>query len=223
MTRIINTISLFLSMCRLLEEHVPHLKLPFTYAEFYEIAKKKVITQVEMISRTDKLAGFFKAMEVMINTRTIVEGRDYAIDLPDKLTIKLSGNERKEVPIPAGTKVLYLRLSSIHTLYAKSSYNTEDATQSTIESNIRSNPAYIGVVNARRFKWNEVKEVPKGDIREGGRIDNEMIRIIEPKSTSTSCLALNYDVFRQYFDIDLERSEQEEPEAEGKKQQDLPF
>lgn len=223
MDRIINIISLFLSMLKLIEEHAPHLKLPFTYDDFYEIAKKKVIAQVEMISRTDKLAGFFKAMEVMINTRSIIEGRDYDIDQPEKLTIKLSGNERKEVPIPVGTKVLYLRLSSIHTLYAKSSYNTEDATQSTIEANIRSNPAYIGVVNSRRFKWKEVKEVPRGDIREGGKVDNEMIRVMDPKSTSTSCLALNYDVFRQYFDIDLERSGQEEPEAEEKKQQDLPF
>lgn len=223
MDRIINIISLFLSMLKLIEDHAPHLKLPFTYEEFYEIARKKVIAQVEMISRTDKLAGFFKAMEVMINTRTIIEGRDYDIDQPEKLTVKLSGNERKEIPIPAGTKVLYLRLSSIHTLYAKSSYNTEDATQSTIEANIRSNPAYIGVVNARRFKWKEVKEVPKGDIHEGGKIDNEMVRIMDPKSTTTSCLALNYDVFRQYFDIDLERSESDEPEVEEKKQQDLPF
>ena len=68
-----------------------------------------------------------------------------------------------------------------------------------------------------------MKEVPKGDIREGGKVDNEMIRIMDPKSTTTSCLALNYDVFRQYFDIDLERSESDEPEVEEKKQQDLPF
>lgn len=223
MTRIINTISLFLSMCKLLEEHAPHLKLPFSYMDFYEIAKKKVIAQVEMISRTDKLAGFFKAMEVMINTRTIIEGRDFAIGQPEKLTIKLSGNERKELPIPAGTKVLYLRMSSIHTLYAKSSYNSEDATQSTIEANIRSNPSYIGVVNGYWFRWKETKEVPRGDIKGNGEVNNEMIRVVEQRKQNTSCIALNYDVFRQYFDIDLERSGQEEPEAEEKKQQDLPF
>lgn len=226
MTRIINTISLFLSMCKLLEEQAPHLKLPFTYAEFYEIAKNTVITQVEMISRTDKLASFFKAMDVMINTKTILEGRDFAIDQPQKLTIKLEGNERKEMPIPAGTKVLYLRMPNIYTNYAKSSYNTEDATQSTIEANIRSNPAYFGVINGRRFKWKEVREVPKGDIRGNGDVNNEMVRVMEPMTQTTSCLALNYDVFRQYFDIDLERSEPEEVEEtvkEGKKQQDLPF
>ena len=226
MTRIINTISLFLSMCKLLEEQAPHLKLPFSYAEFYEIAKNTVITQVEMISRTDKLASFFKAMDVMINTKTILEGRDFAIDQPQKLTLKLEGNERKEIPIPAGTKVLYLRMPNIYTNYAKSSYNTEDATQSTIEANIRSNPAYIGVINGRRFKWKEVREVPKGDIRGNGDINNEMIRVMEPMTQNTSCLALNYDIFRQYFDIDLERGEQEEENEtakDGKKQQDLPF
>lgn len=225
MTRIINTISLFLSMCKLLEEQAPHLKLPFTYQEFYEIAKNTVITQVEMISRTDKLASFFKAMDVMINTKTIQEGRDYAIDQPQKLTIKLPGDERKELPVPAGTKVLYLRMPNIYTNYAKSSYNTEDATQSTIEANIRSNPAYLGVINGRRFKWKEVREVPRGDIR-GDQANNEMMRIMEPMSQTTSCIALNYDVFRQYFDIDLERSlpeEQQETGEDGRKPQDLPF
>lgn len=224
MTRIINTISLFLSMCKLLEEQASHLKLPFSYAEFYEIAKNTVITQVEMISRTDKLASFFKAMDVMINTKTILEGRDFAIDQPQKLTIKLEGNERKEIPIPAGTKVLYLRMPNIYTNYARSSYNTEDATQSTIEANIRSNPAYLGVINGRWFKWKEMKEVPKGDIRGNGDINNEMIRVMEPMKQNTSCLALNYDLFRQYFDIDLERGDQEEETGkDGKKQQELPF
>lgn len=214
MVRIINTVSLFLAMCKLMEEHAPHLKLPFTYNEFYKIATKKVITQVEMISRTDKLAGFFKAVEVMINTKTILDGRDYAIDQPGKLTLKMPGNERREITMtPTHAKVLYLRLSTIHTLYAKSSYNNEDSSLSTIEANIRSNPAYIGVVNARRFKWKEVKEVPKGDLKEG-EINNEMIRIMEDKNTTTSCIAMNYDLFRQYFDIDLERNQNEESSQE---------
>jgi hypothetical protein len=208
MVRIINTVSLFLAMCRLLEEHAPHLRLPFTYESFYRIATRKVIEQVEMISHTDKLAGFFKAFEVMINTRTIIEGRDYCIDQPEKLTLKLSGNERREFTLsPSHTKVLFLRLGPIHAFYSRSSFSDEDATLSTIEANIRSNPSYIGVVNSRRFRWQEVKEVPKGDIKATGEVDNAMVRIMENKVINTSCIALNYDVFRSYFDIDLERSE----------------
>ncbi|KAK9662136.1 hypothetical protein QE152_g41435, partial [Popillia japonica] len=53
-TRIINTISLFLATCKLIEEYAPHLKLPFTYNEFFQIELDKVRTQVDLIARTDK-------------------------------------------------------------------------------------------------------------------------------------------------------------------------
>lgn len=225
LTRIIKTITLFLAICKLIEEKVPSMKLPFSYEEFYTIACKKVIAQVEMITRSDKLATFFKAMEVMINTKSIVHGRDYDIDQPGKVTVKVGSTERSELPLAAGTKVLYLRLSNIYTLFARSSFNTEDASQSTIDANLRSNPAYIGVVNARRFKWNEVKEVPKGDLKEGGAFSSEMIRVVEVKSSTTSCIAMNYDVFKQYFDIDLERETIEDDTGKKveEKVQDLPF
>jgi DNA primase catalytic core len=207
--RIINTVSLFLTTCRLVEEQVPSLKLPFSYREFFEIARRKVISQVEMISHTDKLSGFFKAMEVMINTRAVIAGRDYDIDQPARLTLRMTGNEQKEIDLPAQTKVLYIRLSPIHTLYARSSYNTEGATLSTIEANIRSNPAYIGFVRARRFKWKEVAEVPKGDPKGEGGVNMDMVRRIENRTIITTCLALNYEEFRRYFDIDLEREADE--------------
>lgn len=225
MTRIINIISLFLSMCKLLEDHVPHLKLPFTYDEFYTLATKKVISQVEMISHTDKLAGFFKAMDMMINTKAIVEGRDFSISQKNKLTISLGGGEKKEVSLPAGAKVLFLRLAAIHPRYEASSFNTEKVTQSTIDANLRSNPAYIGAIDGWRFKWNIVEEVPKGDIK-GGDTNNEMVRVVKPQVQVTNCIAMNYDIFRQYFDIDLERNKQDEepdPENNQKKVQDIPF
>lgn len=225
MTRIINTISLFLSICKLLEEQAPHLKLPFSYDEFYALATKKVISQVEMISHTDKLAGFFKAMDMMINTKAIVEGRDFSISQKNKLTIALEGKEKKEISFPAGTRILFLRMKNIHPRYEASSYNSEKATQSTIEANLRSNPAYIGPVSGWRFKWNVVDEVPKGDIK-GGEANNEMIRVVKPQEQITNCTAMNYDIFRQYFDIDLERNKSDdepEPDSSEKKQQDLPF
>lgn len=205
MVRIINTVSLFLSMCKIIMEH-SDLKLPFNYDSFYNVAVGKVREQIEMISHTDKLSSFFAAMEAMINTGTIKQGRDFIIDQPAKLTLKISGNDRKETELtPSYTKVLHLRISTIYTLYAKSSFKQEETTQSTIEQNIRSNPAYIGFENSKRFTWEEVAQVPKGEIRGDGSIDQQMVNIISKKGQSTSCLALNYDIFRQYFDIDLER------------------
>ena len=119
--RLMKTASLFLATCRLIEDYT-ELKLPFTYEEFFKIACDKIKFQVELISKTDKLATFFKAMDVMIDTKAIREGRDFAIDTPERITIKLPGGEKKEVPIPAGTRVLFLRVSTIYTQYARSSY-----------------------------------------------------------------------------------------------------
>lgn len=78
-----------------------------------------------MISHTDKLAGFFKAVEVMINNNTIKEGRDFAISQPGKLTLKLSGNEKEVRQLsPASMKVLFLRISNVFTMYNQSSLET---------------------------------------------------------------------------------------------------
>lgn len=180
------------------------MNLPFSYKEFFKIACAKIKFQIELISKTDKLATFFKAMDVMIDTKSIMENRDFVIDTPDKITIKMPGGEKKEVAFPAGTKILFLRLSAIYTQFARSSYNNEDSTQSTIEQNLRSHPSYIGCVHARRFNWHEVVEVPRGgfensDVNEGSTVDNTMVRKIEKKFTNSSCIALNYEIFWNYM------------------------
>ena len=226
--RLMKTASLFLATCKLLTEH-SDLKLPFTYEEFFEIAFAKINFQIELISKTDKLATFFKAMDVMIDTKAIIEGRDYDIVEQSKVTVKSPGGERSEVQLPAGTKVLYLRMGAIYTQYARSSYNKEESTQSTIEQNLRSNPAYIGLVNSRRFKWYTTIEVPRGGVEEntsgtGTQIDNTMVKKVERQEAISSCIAINYDMFRQIYDIDLQRKPEgeDEPKQESNKE-DLPF
>jgi len=229
--RLMKTASLFLATCKLVEDYTS-LSLPFTYKEFFVVACDKIRAQIELISHTDKLAIFFKAMNVMIDTKAIKEGRDFAIDTPDKITIKMSGGEKKCVAFPAGTKVLFIRISSVYTQFAKSSYNSEDSTQSTIEQNLRSNPAYIGLVHARRFTWFDVVEVPIGGFEsldngtDGITTNNNMVRKMEKQGTNSSCIAMNYDIFTDLYDIDLLRHD--DVREEGSKDpiqddKDLPF
>ena len=226
--RLMKTASLFLATCKLIENHTS-MNLPFSYKEFFKIACAKIKFQIELISKTDKLATFFKAMDVMIDTKSIMENRDFVIDTPDKITIKMPGGEKKEVAFPAGTKILFLRLSAIYTQFARSSYNNEDSTQSTIEQNLRSHPSYIGCVHARRFNWHEVVEVPRGgfensDVNEGSTVDNTMVRKIEKKFTNSSCIALNYEIFLELYDIDLRRSGDElSSKSVDNNKQPLPF
>lgn len=231
--RLMKTASLFLATCRLIEDYTS-LKLPFTYDEFFIVARDKIKFQIELISKTDKLATFFKAMDVMIDTKAVREGRDFAIDTPDKVTIKMPGGEKKEVAFPAGTRILFLRLSTIYTNFARSSFNSEESTQSTIEQNLRSHPSYIGLIHARRFNWYDVTEVPRGGFEEAKIVDNgiqattdnTMVRKMEKRTMNSSCIALNYDIFRELYDIDLQRSANNissfDPDNENEKQE-LPF
>lgn len=222
--RMMKTASLFLATCKLIET-LTELKLPFTYKEFFQVALDKIKFQIELISKTDKLATFFNAISVMIDTKAVVEGRDFSIEYKDKLTIKLSGKEKKEVIFPAGTRVLYLRVSSVYTKYAQSSFNKEESTQSTIEQNLRSHPSYIGIISAKRFRWYETEEVPAGGLVEGDNnqaaVNNTMKKIREEKEANSSCIALDYNIFRELYDIDLERKKVETTTDSVK--QPLPF
>ena len=212
--RLMKTASLFLAVCKLIEKY-SKLKLPFTYEDFFPIALAKIKQQVELISHSDKLANFFKAMDVMIDSKAIREGRDFEISTPEKLVIKQQGGGKVEKILPQGTRVLFLRLSAIYIQFARSSYNNEDSTQSTIEQNLRSNQAYIGSISSRRFNWTEVTEVPRGGERTvsinmetmtSEKVeDNRVERVVEKRMLNSSCIAINYDVFRELYEIDLQR------------------
>lgn len=212
--RLMKTVSLFLAVCKLIEKY-SKLKLPFTYEDFFPIALAKIKQQVELISHSDKLANFFKAMDVMIDSKAIREGRDFEISTPEKLVIKQQGGGKVEKILPQGTRVLFLRLSAIYIQFARSSYNNEDSTQSTIEQNLRSNQAYIGSISSRRFNWTEVTEVPRGGERTvsinmetmtSEKVeDNRVERVVEKRMLNSSCIAINYDVFRELYEIDLQR------------------
>ena len=199
-TRIINTVSLFLAMVKLMEEHAPHLKLPFTYDQFLALAEDKVNTQVDMIARTDKLAQFFDCVDSLIDAGSIKQGRDYKIESPSKLTLKGG----IEVNLSLGTKIMYMNIRNVHGMYARSKVGDKALTLQTLEVNLKSHPAYLGMVSNTRFKWFEVKDVPRGGFDEEGA-NNELKRVVEPREKQTSAAVFNYDILRKYMEIDFER------------------
>lgn len=234
--RLMKTASLFLATCKMIEQHT-ELKLPFTYAEFFQIACNKIQFQADLISRTDKLATFFKAMDVMIDTKAIITGRDFDFDYPTSLTLVGPGKTSVPCPVPEGTCVMYIRLSVIYAQFDRSSFNREQSSQSTIEQNLRSNSCYIGPVSARRFTWQESVEVPVGELENSGKdlppeytvmgSDSKMVRSMKRFSKNTSCIALNYDALSTMYGIDLKRniesSDTENKADSNIEKQELPF
>jgi DNA primase catalytic core len=209
-TRILNTVSLFLTMCRLLEEHAPQLKLPFTYREFFKISREKVIRQAENIARTNRLAVYFNSIVYLIEQGKLLYGRELKIGQPVKVKIMINRKETKDVVLPSPeTRVLYLRISSIQPHYAGIHAPKDILTESSLAVNLSSHPSYIGPVKSARFKWNRVVEVPAGNG------DLSMRKIVQPQEAITSAVALNYDLLKEMADIDLERFIHPEGEADN--------
>lgn len=229
-TRVVNTVSMFLTMCKLLTVYAPELHLPFTYEQFLDLAVDKVRKQVDMLVKTDKLAMFFNTIDYLIDKGSIKYGRDYKIERPTRIKIKTGGKESIEKILqPADTAVLYMNLSNIHKMYvAAMSNGDKPLSLTTLEVNLNSHPAYIGQVGNTRFRWMEVKEIPAGgttvNANTGTSCTNmTMTRVMDPKEKQTSAVVLNYDILSKMMGIDFERIERPEAPPSEPQQTNLPF
>ncbi|RHJ83526.1 DNA primase [Parabacteroides sp. AM08-6] len=221
LSRILETVSMFLTVCRIVEESTP-LQLPFTYRDFFEIAVEKVAKQVESISTSNKMFNFFSNINYLIDTGSIRPGRDYKIEVPGKITLKTKGKDTEiKVMEPADTRVLYLNMTNIYPMYSNLAKN-EALSMQSLNTYFESNEAYIGRVRSTRFRWQEVKEIPRGEIsiNEDGTeiVDNTMKRIMTNKESNTSAVVFDYDRLKDLLDVDFERDERMdiETETEGK-------
>ena len=142
---------------------------------------------------------FFTAVNNMIDTKQVVEGREFLIEQPKKVTGKDARGDSHTFTFEPGANIMFLRLSAVFSIFDRSGYNNEDSTLSTLEQNLRSHPSYVGTVPSRRFTWEETVEVPRNDDQE------TMVRIRKPKSTSTSAIIIDYDKFRDLYNIDFRR------------------
>lgn len=221
LSRILETVSMFVTVCRIVEEHTS-LGLPFTAEQFFGVAVAKVIKQVESISSSNKMFNFFSIINYLIDTGSIVQGRDYKIEIPGRVTVRKQGKDTEIKTLePADTRVLYLNMTNIYPMYTQQLKGEAFSLQS-LNTYFESNEAYIGRVRSTRYRWQEVKEVPKGDLignpNGDPTVDNTMKRIMANKESNTSAVCFNYDLLKDLLDIDFEREApgNDNPEGEAR-------
>lgn len=205
--RIITTVSLVVTTCKLMCQYAPYLKLPFTYEQFLAIAVAKIRSQVELISHTDKLANFFDTIDSAIDKGRVINGREYHIYIPKEMQISLKNGQTYTRPNPY-TKLIYIRMSAIYDAYAECYRGSEHPlTKTTLEMNLRSHPAYIGQVNNHKFRWRKTVDAP---VATPGVQDEEIDRAYMQKyvvweNTATSAIVMNYDLLAASMGKDFER------------------
>ena len=227
LSRILNTSSMFLAICRIIETHTG-LKLPFTFAEFFDIAREKVMRQVESISTSNRMHGFFTTINTLIDRGSIKEGRDFKIEQPGKITLQKQGRETHLLALdPPDMRVLHLNISNIHYEYLRA-VGKEALSMQSLMSYLQSHEAYVGRTRSTRFRWKDVVEVARSApfrTDEGELVDpdNTMKRVMQEKQSVTSSVVLNYDILRELLNIDYERAVQDDTTPPTPETEELEF
>ena len=217
--RVVKAVALMVTTCRLFEEYIPTLKLPFTYVKFFEIGKEQILSQLDHMSSSDKLTTFFKSLSAMISSREILINKELKITELKQVTVKLSGKNTETKNFEEPTKVLFMDLTEVYNKYRRSVGDKEALTQSSLVSYFESCKAFIGMCRSTQFKWQEStyssagEIVPGGDDGIEGHLGNRARLNMEARTKNTSAYMFNYYVLKELMDIDFERTEGE----------DLPF
>jgi hypothetical protein len=202
-TRIINTVSLFIAMAKLWSEHVKELPLPFSFDEFYAVAKKQITRQSEELSSSNRLSIFFDTISMLYTQGQIVTGREFEIVSEKRVTIQKSRTETDEVSWDGETKrVIYLIINDVIQVYSKIHHN-ESLKLNALRTYLRDHSSYIGQIKSHRFVY-EYEAIEADPFNNGFTK-----RVLRKAERNTSCIALDYEILSA-AGIDLDKMKSNE-------------
>ncbi len=203
-TRLINTVSIFIALVKMMEVHVKDLPLPFTFDTFYEDAKRQILRQSEELSTSNRLSVFFNTISMLYAQGQIISGREFDISTESQVTITVSKTERSEVPMDGGSApVLFLILNDTAHICQKM-HNSESLKINALRMYLKDHPAYIGQVNSHRFIY-------QVESWEADPVTGINRKIVTKADRVTSCVALKYKLI-EAMGIDLQRFKPTEPD-----------
>lgn len=154
-----------------------HFILPFSYKELYEDVIQQINDITKLITGTDATSEFWRIVMNLLDQQKVVSGWHYKLRM-NVGNLKL---DNKEVYLQRETKLLFIRINEVHTLY-KLAYRSETGKEgmnvSSLKSYFENRPYYLGTLNSTRFTGTP----PNGH--------TELTKI-------TSCYVFNYDLMEQ--------------------------
>ena len=196
-TRMINTVSLFIAMAKMWEDHVKELPLPFSFDEFYEDAKRQIVRQSEELSTSNKLSVFFDTISMLYAQGQIISGREFDISTEKRVTLRISRTETEEKHWDGeDKKLLFLIINDVVQIYQKL-HSSESLKLNSLRMYLKDHAAYIGAVKGHRF----IYQVESWETDPATGINR---KIVQKAERVTSCIVLDYKIIES-MGIDLER------------------
>lgn len=123
-----------------------HITFPFTYQQVLKTCIKDVIRLSTLISESDSLADFWNTVVYLLETGEIMEGFHFRILQMQSISIRKDGKDAEQ-KFPAPTKLLSIRLTTIHKLYMEAhrkQTGKNGINFQSLELYISSSKGYIG-------------------------------------------------------------------------------
>ena len=198
LSRTIETISLFTTICRIIEKHTT-LKLPFTYNEFFQLATAKVVKQIEAVSTTNKISTYFQTMQYLLVNGKLVRGKEFKVVYPRQLKVKkLGAHDYESYDVAPEQRILFINFNVVYNAY-KLVEGKESLSKQSLTNYFESNAAYIGHVKNTKYKYYEDETIEEEDAF--GQM--QIKRISKKRESVNSAYVFDYDLLAQMMDIDL--------------------
>lgn len=185
--RILQNHLVLLTTYKLLEDKI---SFPFSYKEIKKICIASIQQNSENIQDSDTTSQFWKCIQRLYEKGFIKEGNELALDEKPSIKILKNSKDVSEWHNKNRVQLLYLRMNSVHTEYAKMcrEINTDALGESTLRSYLKDKPYFIGAMKSRRFN-----------------------------KASSSCLVFNYTEMNSNDNLilSLEKQQQEPPTKQG--------
>mgnify|MGYP000157909528 CR=1 FL=1 len=149
-----------------------HHTLPFSLDEFKAYGREFVKSLTKLITKTSKLAEFWKIVESLVDMNVLEEGFDFDIKTGAMQVKILDGrNDQMDQTFNEPTDLVFLRFSAVHSYYEKEfrSRTGQKATNDeTIRLYLQEQKYFVGTQKSHKFYSQRLK-----------------------KETNTSCIVLN--------------------------------
>ncbi len=174
-----------------------HISLPQPAEQFTEYCYHQAMHWSNFIHSSDTLSEFWKTIEFLVNEQLpkIVYGFDYTVETVMQVTIRVSKKQEETITFHQPTKVLFLRLKNVHTLF-EMSYRSRKGKEAMSLDNIKhyfsSRKYNLGAVRQKWFSRIIVSNE---------KVNNSFEAIKKEERVNSSCHAFLYDE----LDLDIEK------------------
>lgn len=183
MTRTVKNMSVLIAMHRLLSQKI---NFPFSADNFYEHCRESAIEVSGIENQSNALSDFWKTMEFLLDREEITEGLDFKFETRMDVKVLVGSDSFQTKNFAEPTKLLFLRLTNIHKLYAKEQRSVtgkNGLNEQTISMYLKDQEYFIGTNPGSKFLNHQGKR------------------------SSTSSMVINYEKLKG---VNLERTADEE-------------